>query len=105
MDVIEHRPITHEGRAYLVALLPDPESRPQDAECFLAEDIAAWDRGEWRFITIHVMGEEGGHASLGSVVYGTFNGQDITMDSLIADDYYVPSLIREVRAGEDKPTG
>lgn len=103
MDVITCRPVRHEDRAYVVMVCPDVDSRLSDADCFTLEDCRAYAVGDWRFVTLVVMGEQGHKASLSSVVFGKLAGvAEITLDTLVADDYYVPSLIREVAAQEVK---
>lgn len=40
----------HEGRTVSVRIVDDAESRPDEAECYSEEQIAAWRRDDWRYI-------------------------------------------------------
>lgn len=99
-NVIDFRAVRHEGRAYAVALVDDRESQPGDFECFTADDVRTFN-AYWRFVTILVQGETGETTSLSSVVFGKLAGvPEVTMDTLVSDDYYVPALLREVAQSE-----
>lgn len=98
MEVIDHRAIGRDGRAYTVLILPDHDSRLSDADCYTPADCHAYAVGDWRFVGLVVTRDDGADASLWAVHYGTAPEwpQVCDLDYLISEDYYVPSLIQDI---------
>lgn len=87
MDRIDARTITVNGRTVTLTVEPDDDTTPMDADCYDADDIAAWRADDWRYVVVTVEGPDGATASLGGVEYGQIAGRYIDTDALISDPY------------------
>jgi hypothetical protein len=91
--VIETRDIEHGGRTVTVTVVEDNMSSPHDADCYTAEDIAAWERGEWIYVGVLITGGTTEIDDLWGVEYGRLNElTTIDMDRIISD-HPVPGMI------------
>ncbi|MFD4406667.1 hypothetical protein ACFWPH_28290 [Nocardia sp. NPDC058499] len=56
-------------------LVPDIDSTPYDADCYSAEDIAAWQRDDWCYVELWVIasrcGIRLGDACIGNIEFGS----------------------------------
>ena len=100
--IIEARAVLVDGKAYLVKIVADRNASPADYEgdTFTQADMDGWRDGDWRYVGLIVESADNPDRSesLWAVVYGSMAGQTIDIDYLIAEDYYVPAMIREVSA-------
>lgn len=98
MDVIDHRAIGRDGRAYTVLILPDNDALLSDADCYTLADCHAYAVGDWRFVGLVVTRDDGAESSVWGVEYGTAPDwpQALDLDYLISEDNYVSALIREI---------
>ena len=84
---------------FRVRLFHDGDVRPEDFDCYSEEDIAAWKRDEWHFVTVEVTPEddfgfwEQASEILGGVDWGTMPSVTIGRDSLTT--YPIEELARE----------
>lgn len=78
---------------------PDHDSRPQDADCYSPEDILAWQRDEWRYVTVTVTLRDhpGIDDSLSGVEWGSAPGFEADMSKIIIE-HPVPDMLRELKA-------
>lgn len=88
-------------------LLPDPDTRPQDFDCYSAVDIEAWKQDQWSFVTTKITasraGIELGNAYLGGSDYGQLPGAKRFVNPLEGDgeafvNGYGPQLIEDAIA-------
>ncbi|UBV21691.1 MULTISPECIES: hypothetical protein [Mycolicibacterium] len=88
-------------------LLPDPDPRPQEFDCYSAEDIDAWKQDQWFVVTTKITasraGIELGNAYLGGSDYGQVPGAKRFVNPREGDgeDFvngYGPQLIEEAIA-------
>jgi len=84
---IEVRPFMHEGRAYMVAIVPDDHTTPDHADCYTPADIERWRAGDWRYVGVIVIDESGSSDSLWAVHYGYADGWHYGLDSILNDEY------------------
>lgn len=95
MDIIEERYISNAQGDWRIRLVPDPEARPFDADCYSAEDIEAWRKDEWSYVGVIVTDNKtGADASLWAVEYGLMPETTIGMDQIIEN--YFDDLRAEV---------
>lgn len=90
--IIDTRDIEHEGRTLTVTVYEDWDSRPHDADCYSADDIAAWERNAWGYVGVVVTEGATEIGGLWGVVYGAFGDHAIGMDSIITV-HPVPDMI------------
>lgn len=100
--IIDAKAVLVDGKAYLVKVVADRDTSPSDygADTFTQADIDAWRDGHWRYVGLIVESADDAdkNTSLWSVCFGRMGEVTVTIDDLIAEDYYVPAMIREVNA-------
>jgi hypothetical protein len=86
-EVIDQKMVTVDGKVYLVMLMPDHCASPHNADCYIAEDIAAWRNSEWQYVMITILDSDNEHVdSLSGVEYGDMSPDlHIDLDRIIRD--------------------
>lgn len=82
MDTQEAEEIERDGMAYIVRVHLDHDTNPNEYDCYDAEDIAAYERGEWWFVGVEVYATVAPDtsASLWALNMGTAPGWETTYD-------------------------
>jgi hypothetical protein len=89
---------------YRVDIDPDVDTNPREYDSIMSEDVAAWQRGEWRYVGVTVTPEVRGEdiascsQSIWGVGYGTFPGDTVMDADFLAHEYPGPDLLAEVKA-------
>lgn len=87
MEYIDVRTIEVNGRTVTLTIAPDDDTTPMDADCYDADDIAAWRAGDWQYVVVTVTAVDDAVSSMGGVEYGHIAGRTIDTDALIGDPY------------------
>jgi hypothetical protein len=105
MDTIDSKHVgTVDGFEINARIVPDTDARPDDCDCYDAEDLAAWQRDDWSYVgTIVTASREGielGESSLWGSEYGSLPTVDHFVNPLdgTGDEFvngYGPQLIAE----------
>jgi hypothetical protein len=88
MTTLDTREFTHEGRDYRVRIVADSDASPGDYDCYSAEDISAFNNGEWRYVGVILYTHKPGSAlesvtSLWAVEYGSIGDASIGTDEIV----------------------
>lgn len=97
---------TRDGFTLTLRTEHDQDATPWEADCYTAEDRAAWRNDEWEYVTVIVEAERGGvilgTGAVGAVEHGMrlddgsyTDANDITNGST---SYYLPDLTAEAIA-------
>lgn len=102
MNIIDMRPFTVDGRAFVAYVVPDGDASIDDADCYTPTDIEKFHSGDWRFVGLVVRDDSGNTESLWSVHFGAGDGWSVDMEYLMIDDYFVPCMAQQLLKGEAK---
>lgn len=102
-DVLSSKKLPSVGPFDLdVILVDDPDTLPEDSECYSAEDIAAWENDDWHFVSAVVRVRlSSGHGDIlassymGGMEYGDWTDGKF-LDPLELDvNGYLPQMVEE----------
>jgi hypothetical protein len=112
MTVIDSRDLGRiRGFDIRAELHPDPDTRPQDFDCYTSADIQAWQHDQWSYVTTKITaaraGVELGAAYLSGSEHGYLPGVDRQVSPLDGDgeafvNGYGPGLIDEAITEAEK---
>lgn len=97
LDLIDWRIIERENTPYLVRIYEDHDSSPQDSECYSDRDIAAWVRGDWRYVTVSVAEEASKSVSVSAVEWGILPELDVPAGWNYVEDHLLSDMISELK--------
>jgi hypothetical protein len=88
MTTLDTREFVHQGKDYRVRIVADSDASPGDYDCYSAEDISAFNNGDWRYVGVILYTYQPGKAlegvtSLWAVEYGTIGDTHIGTDEIV----------------------
>lgn len=100
------------GLSYKIAVVPDLDSSPDDADCYTATQKAAWARDEWSYVGVIVTPVVNGTElldfddSLWGLEYGDFTMTDeddnVTGRTWLTLDAFTTETVHEMADGTEK---